>query len=89
MNEFKIGDQVYIISYAFDSNDPKGINIECLKINRIDDAQHYSSFEFYYKSHREALEALAQRLNHLLKEDKSHINLKNCDCPTLITWSDV
>ncbi len=68
MNDFKVGDNVWCISFGFESNDPQDINIDCLLVKHFDDAIHYSNFDCYYKSRRESLEALAKRLNELLKE---------------------
>ena len=67
-------------SYMVDLNVKK---LGVIKLN-LDDASPNT-----FKSRREALEALAKRLNELLHEDDIIPVCKNCDCPTLTTWSDV
>lgn len=65
MNEFKVGDTVY----GFDHD----LEYPAINLNNMDifeELWHPHLYQKYrYKSRREALEALAKRLNELLKEE--------------------
>ena len=70
MSEFKVGDNVYWFRGGFDGMSDN-LPLEDLHIEHTTICCESEIFQrdWGYKSRREALEALAKRLNELLKEE--------------------